>query len=71
MWRYSSLLPVNSGFAPSKRQVYSEQKYTKGTVPFVYFLLKKVEEMFGGFRYFLYLCTVNHERQKAGGGGPM
>ena len=39
--------------------------YTEGTVPFVYFFAKKVEEMFGGFGYFLYLCNVNKGESKS------
>jgi hypothetical protein len=33
-------------------------------------IAKKVEEMFGGFRYFLYLCSVNQSFEKAGSGDP-
>ena len=36
------------------------------TVPFVYFLLKKVAEIFGGFRIFLYLCSTIQRNGKAG-----
>ena len=36
-----------------------------GTDPIVYFFAKKVEEMFGGFKYFLYLCIVIKRERKA------
>ena len=70
------LMPSSTAFSNSslvqgeRKQTFLRNKvnpllYTKGTVPFVYFFAKKVEEMFGGFGYFLYLCSVNKGESKS------
>ncbi len=46
--------------------LFFQIKYTKGTVPFVYFSLKKVAEIFAGFEIFLYICSIIQRNGKAG-----
>ena len=53
-------------FAVSKPGVCRKQRQGLPVAKLHTFLLKKVAEIFGGFKYYLYLCSIIRMSRKAG-----
>ena len=63
-----ALLRNKAGLLSNTGRLFENANLTTGTVPIVRFFLKIIAKMFGGFKNFLYLCSIII---KAGMGHPM